>query len=323
MAFPSMIGAGSTWRWAALTMCVVIATAVFIAPGPNNKLRSAIAMHDFGHVVAFGFVTALLAFALSVRSRPSFQGRAGATCLAAAAALALGAAIELAQAASGLHGDPWDVVRDAGGAFSVALILIALDAGISGPTRAALAGVAFLVLAAFTYPVFASLNDEVRARAQFPVLASFETTSELSRFHFGKGMKPRIVPIRDDEDRVTSGVQLHLPPGKYPGFELRYFPGDWRHMRALRLLIVNSEPTPTKMIVRIDDAEYRLDLEDRYNRSFPLSTGINRIEIPLSDVAAAPRHRKFDLGRVHSLLVFAVDLEQPCSIIIGPITLLH
>jgi hypothetical protein len=78
------------WRWAALATCVVIAAAIFAAPDPNSNFRSALAIHDFGHVLAFGLVTTLFAFALSARSRPIFQGRVGAICLAAAAALALG-----------------------------------------------------------------------------------------------------------------------------------------------------------------------------------------------------------------------------------------
>jgi hypothetical protein len=179
-----MIGSGRFWRCAALTTCAVIAAAVFNAPDPNARLRSALAIHDFGHVVAFGLVTALFAIALDAWSRTTFQGRAGATCLAAGAALALGTAVELAQAVSGRYGDPWDVLRDGGGAISVALILVAFDPTILGRTRAALAGVAIFVVAAFSCPVFAALVDEARARAQFPVLASFETTRELSRFRF-------------------------------------------------------------------------------------------------------------------------------------------
>lgn len=320
-----MIGSVRIWRWTALATCAVIAAAVFGWPDPNVKLRSALAIHDYGHVVAFGLVTALLAFALSARSRPTFQGRVGATCLAAGAALALGAAVELAQAVSGQYGDPWDVVRDGGGAFSAALILIALDPAISGRARVALSGVAIFFLVALAFPILAALDDEARARSQFPVLVGFETTRELTRFHFGDGKKPRIVVLPDDEGRSVSAVRLHLPPGKYPGVVLSYFPGDWRGMRALRLLIVNPEPTPIELTVRIDDAEYdyRLDLDDRYNRSFPLSPGANRIEIPLSDVATAPRDRRFDLGRVKSLLMYAVDLEQPRDIIIGPIVLLR
>ena len=320
-----MTGSVRVWRWAALATCAVIAAAVFGAPDPNSRLRSALAIHDFGHVVAFGMVSVLFAFALSARSRPTFQGRAGAICLAAGAALALGAAVELAQAASGGTGDPWDVVRDGGGAFSVASMLTALDPAISARARAALAGAAVIAVIALAHPIWAALDDEARARAQFPVLASFETARELSRFHFGEGKNPSIAQIPDDEGQSVSAVRLHLPPGKYPGFVFRYFPGDWRGMRALRLLIVNPEPTPIEMTVRIDDADYdyRLDLEDRYNRSFPLSPGANRIEIPLSDVEVAPRGRRFDLGRVQSLLVYAVDLAQPRDMIIGPIVLLR
>jgi hypothetical protein len=203
------------------------------------------------------------------------------------------------------------------------LTLIALDPAISGRARAAFAGVAIVVLAAFTYPLFAALDDEARARAQFPVLANFESTRDLSRFYFSEGMKPTIVPMTDDEGRVVSAMQLRLPRGEYPGFELRYFPRDWRGMQALKLLIVNPEPTLIELTVRIDDVEYRLDFDDRYNQSFRLSPGVSRIEIPLTDLAEAPRYRKFDLGRVYSLLVFAVDLEQPRSIIIGPIALVR
>jgi hypothetical protein len=269
-------------------------------------------------------VTALFALALSARSRPTLRARASAIWLAAGAALALGAGVELAEAVTGRNGDPWDVVRDGGGALLVALMLTARDSALSAAMRTALAGAALSTLAACVYPAAAALHDEARARAQFPVLASFETTTELSRFRFEEGMEPRIVPTTDDEGRAASGMRLRLPPGRYPGFELSYFPRDWRGARALRLLIVNPEPTPIELNVRIDDAEYdyRLDRADRYDRAFPLSPGANRIEIPLSDVAMAPRGRRFDLERVQTLLVYAIDLGQPREIIVGPIVLL-
>jgi len=313
------------WRWATLAACAVIATVVFIAPGPNTNLRSAIAIHDFGHVVAFGLVTLLFAFALSTPPRSTFRGRVRATCLAAGAALVFGATVELAQAVIGLHGDLWDVARNAGGAVSVALILTALDPVLSVRPRAALASMAVLTLVVFAYPVFAALDDEACARKQFPVLANFESRRELSRFDFGNARNPRIVTLPDNGDDSFSAVRLRLPPGRYPGFWLRYFPGDWRGMRALRLLIINPEPAPIELTVRIDDAEHDhgLGMGDRYNRSFPLVPGVNRIEIPLSDVATAPHSRRFDLERVQSLLVFAVNIKQPRDIVIGPIVLLR
>jgi hypothetical protein len=319
-----MADRATAWRRAAAATGVCVSAAVFWAPDPDASLRSLLALHDLGHVAASGLVAALLAYALSAGSRPTARARAGAIWLAAGAALALGAGVELAEAATGLNGDPWDVVRDGGGALLVALMLTARDPELSAAMRAALAGAALSTLVACVYPTAAALYDEARARAQFPVLASFETTTELSRFRFEEGMEPRIVPTTDDEGRAASGMRLRLPPGRYPGFELSYFPRDWRGARALRLLIVNPEPTPIELNVRIDDAEYdyRLDRADRYDRAFPLSPGANRIEIPLSDVAMAPRGRRFDLERVQTLLVYAIDLGQPREIIVGPIVLL-
>ncbi len=159
----------------------------------------------------------------------------------------------------------------------------------------------------------AALTDEALARAQFPLLASFERERELSRFEFGADRSATLTWTLDGEGRRTPALRVDLPAGKYPGFALSYFPRDWRRMRALQLLLVNPEPTPFEITVRIDDADYdyKLDVADRYNRSFLLTAGANRIDIPLADVAAAPRDRRLDLGRVQSVLVYAVDLAQP------------
>ncbi len=320
-----MMGTVGLWRWAALATCAVIAALIIVAPDPDASLRSAIALHDFGHVIAFGVVTALFSFALPARNHQGFLPRAQAAALAASAAIVLGVVVELAQAVSGGNGDPWDILRNAGGAFFVAVVLVVRDPALSARARAALTVAAILVLGPFTFPLLAALRDEALARAQFPILASFESARELSRFQFGEDYNARLVSTLDDEGRSTSGVQLNLPPGKYPGVVLSYFPGDWRGFRVLQLLLVNLEPVPYEMVVRIDDAEYdyRLDMGDRYNRSFVLSPGANRIEIPLADIAAAPRSRRFDLGRVRSLLVYAVDLTRPREIIIGPIVLVR
>ena len=89
---------------------------------------------------------------------------------------------------------------------------------------------------------------------------------------------------------LSPALHLRLPAGSYPGFGLVYFPRDWRDMRALRVLIVNPEPTPVQITVRIDDAEHQsnLSFDDRFNRAFAMKPGPNLIEIPLQDVLTAP-----------------------------------
>lgn len=316
-----MIWSGKIWRSTAIAACLAIAAAVFGWPGPDHDLRSAIAIHDFGHVIAFGVVTLLLAVALNGQPGATVNGRFRTIWLSAVLALFLGVSVELAQAVTGRNGDVWDAVRDAGGAASIALVLSALRHKIPSVVCAALSGAALLILAALAYPAIAALHDEARARMQFPMLASFETEGELSRFRFTEGITPRLVMITSGNVLPVSGMQLQLPSGRYPGFELRYFPRDWRGMRALRLLIINPSPDPMDLTVRIDDVSYRQRLDDRYNRSFSLAPGPNRIEIPLANLAFSPRHRRFDLSRVFALLVYAVDIKNSRNIIVGPITL--
>ena len=91
------------------------------------------------------------------------------------------------------------------------------------------------------------------------------------------------------------------------------------------MLVVNPEPVAIDLTVRIDDAGHdgRLGMDDRFNRTFPLVPGPNRIEIPLSDVASAPRGRRFDLGQVRLLILFVADLREPRGMIVGPISLLR
>lgn len=51
-----MPGSATTLRIVALAACALIAAVVFAVPVPDRSLRSAIALHDFGHVPAFGLV---------------------------------------------------------------------------------------------------------------------------------------------------------------------------------------------------------------------------------------------------------------------------
>ncbi len=122
----TMTGSAKVWRWAALASSAVLSAIVFWGPDPDRTLRSALAIHDFGHVVAFGLVSALFAFALSVQTLPTSLRRVRATSLSAVAATLVGIAVEFAQAASGGNGDPWDMVRNGGGALSAALLIMSL-----------------------------------------------------------------------------------------------------------------------------------------------------------------------------------------------------
>lgn len=212
-------------------------------------------------------------------------------------------------------------MRDAVGSLTAALVVVAWQASVS--SRAILVVTAIATVLPFTFPTVAAWSDEIIARSQFPVLASFESVREMSRFEFEREWDVTLTVAMDGGSRRVPAVRFHLPPGQYPGFVLRYFPRDWRGMRTLSLLLVNTESTPLEMMVRIDDVHYRYYYDDRYNRSFVLVPGPNRIEIPLAEVATAPRGRTFDLAQVYTVIVYAIDLAQPREILVGPIALVH
>lgn len=134
-------------------------------------------------------------------------------------------------------------MRDAAGSLAAALVVVASDAAVSSRARAILVVMAIATVLPFTFPTVAAWTDEIIARSQFPILASFESVREMSRFEFEREENVTLTVAMDSEGRRVPAVRIHLPPEQYPGFVLSYFPRDWRGMRALSLLLVNREST--------------------------------------------------------------------------------
>ncbi len=312
----------TTSRRIALTTSAVVTAVVFAAPAPGVDLRSAIAFHDFGHVLAFGFVTVLLWYGVPFRGRQSLGRRMGGVAAVVLAAIALGVLVEILQWVTGGNGDVDDAIRDAAGTLAAALLILALTTTRWGPSRVVLSLASAIVVLTAAYPALAAFSDESVARAQFPVLASFERQIELSRFDLRRAEHVELSSTEDDRGVTVPAMRLDLPVGRYPGFALRYFPRDWRGYAALSLLMVNRAPTPLTVGIRIDDARHNNERTDRYDGSFTLVPGPNRIEIPLSAVVSAPRGRLLDIAQIRTVRIFAGSLTEPRQVLIGPIALL-
>lgn len=304
-------------RLIALTTTAVVTAVVFVAPAPGADLRSAIAFHDFGHVLAFGLVTVLLWYGVPFRGR-----RMGRVAAAVLAAIALGVLVEILQWVTGGNGDVDDVIRDAAGTLAAALLILSITTTRWGPSRVLLLIASAMVVLTAAYPALSAFSDESVARAQFPVLARFERQIELSRFDLGRVEHVELSSTQDDRGMTVPAMRVDLPVGRYPGFALRHFPRDWRGYTALSLLIVNRAATPLTVGIRIDDARHNNERTDRYDGSFTLVPGPNRIEIPLSAVVSAPRGRLLDIAQVGTVRIFAGSLTEPRQLLIGPIALL-
>ena len=69
-----------------------------------------------------------------------------------------------------------------------------------------------------------------------------------------------------------------------------------------------SSTTPITVTVRVHDALHDWQFIDRYNQAFALDAArTTRVEIPLRDIAYAPRGRSMDLAHIAAVAVFRAD----------------
>jgi hypothetical protein len=307
----------------ALLLVVALAVLVYATPEPSRHWRSLVEFCDFGHVLAFAMTSFALFHASGVSLCERF-GRGWTVAGAALLALAIGALVEWLQSLAGGNGELGDVWRDAGGAISAALLLLAHDLSLTAWRRYAYRSLAVVILGWFFLPTARAGFDELMALREFPLLVSFAHARELRRFE-ALPVGARVTSYRDPQGVEQTQLRMHWPAEKYPGFELGHFPGDWRGWRALSIAVVSLGSAPITVNVRVDDAHYRyeLDASDRYDGRFTLQPGPNAIDVPLALVAKAPRNRNFDLARVRTVLVHGVGLTQPTELLLRRIELLH
>jgi hypothetical protein len=78
---------------------------------------------------------------------------------------------------------------------------------------------------------------------------------------------------------------------------------------------------PVSLVVRIDDIHHNNDYWDRFNRKFTIMPGDNAISIPIADIGAAPRTRKFDLAHVRRTLLFVPAPEESVTLEVSELRL--
>ncbi|UZE96570.1 VanZ family protein [Alkalimarinus alittae] len=165
------------------------------------------------------------------------------------------------------------------------------------------------------------LYDEVLARVQFPLLAGFESTSELSRWKVKSGL------VRST-DRATEGrysLKVLLLPTGYSGVSFRDFPVDWRAFDVLRF-DVWSPMMSLPITVRVHDKTHQEGAQvydDRFNRRYRLDKGWNRITIDLHEISQAPKGRTLKLSEVEGFGFFGYNLGFSETIYLDQVLLLR
>jgi len=304
-----------------LGLFVALLTASFLLffSGPDTyAIRSLRELWNLGHILYFGLLVYLF-----WRFTKSFRlSRNIIWLISLLLTLIWGGAIEVLQYASARTADLMDLSRD----FCGTLLVLSFMPGLMGPVSRGLKAVVRSLVVAFALfhlsPLVIALSDEMIARAQFPVLSSFETSFELDRWEGGANREL----VSEVGGRQGRQLRIDLDTQRYSGIGLRYLGADWRKYRHLNLDIFHADPRPLRLTVRVHDSRHQTVqptflYSDRFNRQFQLHQGWNKIQIKLRDIEDAPRNRKMNMKEVANVALFSSRLKSAVSIYLDRIYL--
>ena len=169
-------------------------------------------------------------------------------------------------------------------------------------------------------PLAVSLSDEYAIKNQFPVLADFEATEEITRWR-----SPKQITLQDKIVRHGQhAARIQLSTRKYSGVSLAYFQENWKGYSTLHFSVYNPEHDVLKLYCRIHDALHRTlgsAYKDRFNTVFTVPFGWHDLSIDLDQVAATPACRTMEMGHIRGLSLFVIQQPRARSIYLDHIYL--
>lgn len=152
--------------------------------------------------------------------------------------------------------------------------------------------------------------QQIQVSQQLPVLYDF-TREDPEQFWQGD-----VSRSSGEHCGVTAenALAIAVTSAPYSGAALHNLPSDWRGYDKLTMILWNPQDHAISLTLRINDLAHEQhsgEYADRFNRSFRITPGINRISQNLNDVASAPRDRGMDMNEVRRLMLFTSDFRQP------------
>ena len=159
-------------------------------------------------------------------------------------------------------------------------------------------------------------NDSAREL----VLFDFESDSELDQLQWK--CHTLLSLSKEHYTHGKKSLKMELYPSDYPGLTPMLKENDWSGYNKLCLDIYNPQD---KLLIsfRIDDQKASPAYEDRYNKSFILESGMNRMSIPIDTLATSGTNRNLNLKKIHRLLIFVTNPKKKVVLYMDHIRLLR
>jgi hypothetical protein len=238
----------------------------------------------------------------------------------------LGAATEVGQMYTHRSPSLSDVGLDARGALCALSLAAAFDWRVWSRSRRPLAvhllgmavflGLAVLIL----YPLGHAAVAYARRAQNFPVLLAPATPLDL--YFLDQGPQTLETSSSGGTGPAVPVLRVPLVKRPYAGINLAEPSPDWRGYRELVVDVQNPGSAELNLTVRVDDRGHGERYDDRYNGVFHVPAGARQeIVVPLDAIAAAPRGRTLDLGRISRLVVFRAGPGGPDAYLLAGVTL--
>ncbi len=236
-------------------------------------------------------------------------------------AILLGAVIEYLQTFTGRDKSSYDVLLDLVGASIGFVVFSETLRSMNRFVRVSFwAGVIILTLISLS-PMFNAVVDAIQQRKAFPVLVENKSAMELSRFT-QNNVQLDLVTNNSNQSAIKL-LRMNFTPGKYSTAILAYFNPDWRSYNYLSFNVFNPASLSSLNIQIHDQLHERngYHYRDRFNYHLRLSSGWNKIRIPLANVKKAPFKRDMNMQQIKKLLFFKSNLRQPVYLLFSVIQL--
>jgi hypothetical protein len=291
------------WKVRFLVAVALVCLVLLFVGGPVFSQRSHAYLWGLGHLLCFAAWSALLGvWRRDWTYRRLFWVVIGAT-------LGGSLVIELLQTMVGRYFSLVDMFNNVVGSLLTLAFFSSQRLVLPLLRRRLMQGIALLLLLVSCFPLGRVLLDEYKARQALPVLADFESPSELERWGGAD--------ISLSGDVVSHGrfsLKAVLTTDHYSGISFKFFPRDWRGYRGLSFDLYNPSADPLRVTCRIHDRLHSANdnaYSDRFNRSYLLLPGWTTIDLDLEQVARAPQTRTLELSQIDGLGLFVT--QQPVS----------
>jgi len=158
-------------------------------------------------------------------------------------------------------------------------------------------------------PLLMALTDEHIAKSNFPLLADFENTLELSRWT--SNGKMTLEKEITTHGKFSARIELTIQP--YSGASLNFMPSNWTGFSRLMFSVYVPSGLPLSITTRIHDRLHQQGgylYSDRFQQRINLKIGWNHVTIIISDIISAPKTRQMEIESIANIRIFANNLKQ-------------